>query len=598
MLKSINCGRLRAEHAGKTVTLAGWVHRRRDHGNLVFVDLRDREGVVQVVFNPDVAAQAHETAQRLRPEWVVQVVGKVALRPAGTENGGLPTGEVEVFADQVTVLSESKTPPFYINEEGEVDELLRLKYRYLDLRRSHMRDHLLLRHKVVKFIRDYLEERDFTEIETPILIKSTPEGARDYVVPSRLHAGKFYALPQSPQQLKQLLMVAGFERYFQIARCFRDEDLRLDRQPEFTQLDLEMSFVDREDILALIENLYTSLVKAVAPQMRVRTPIPRLTYAEAVDRYGSDKPDLRFGLHLADMTQAVRDTQFNVFRNVIAKGGVAKAIAAPGMAEASRRQADDLVALARTHGAGGLVTISLSSSAASLDALTAEHVRSSAGRNLSVDEVKAMARLAGAKPGDLLLIAAGPASTVNNVLGQLRLHLGHQLGLADANELAFAFILDFPLVEWNEEEKKYDAVHHPFTSPRDEDWPLLESDPGAAKAKAYDLACNGFELAGGSIRIHRRDLQERMFKVLGYTPQQAEARFSQLLEAFDYGAPPHGGFAGGIERLVMVLSPGAKSIRDVMAFPKTQAGVDPLFGAPDVVEEKHLKELHIRIIES
>ncbi|MBM3945231.1 MAG: aspartate--tRNA ligase [SAR202 cluster bacterium] len=596
MFKTINCGDLRPDHAGRTVTLAGWVHRRRDHGNLVFTDLRDRAGIAQVVFNPEVAPVAHEVAQRLRSEWVVQVVGEVSLRPVGTENKNLPTGGIEVFAKELNVLAEAKTPPFYINEDAQVDELLRMQYRYLDLRRPVMRDYLILRHRIVKFMRDYLNDRGFLEIETPILIKSTPEGARDYVVPSRIYPGKFYALPQSPQQLKQLLMVSGFERYFQIARCFRDEDLRADRQPEFTQLDLEMSFIDREDILQLIEDLYVKLVRDVAPQLKVRTPIPRLSHAEAVDKYGSDKPDIRFEMHLAGLTDILCKTEFRVFQGVIAKGGIVKAIAAPGMGDASRRQADDLVALAKNFGAQGLVTIGVRSSAPSIDALTPEDVQSSAGKGLAIEEVRAIAKTVSANPGDLILIAAGPASTVNTVLGQLRLHLGHTLGLADPNEMAFVFILDFPLVEWNEDEKKFDAVHHPFTSPKDEHWDILETDPGAAQAKAYDLAANGLELAGGSIRIHRRDLQERMFKVLGYSREQAHARFSQLLEAFEYGAPPHGGFAGGIERLTMVLSQTATSIRDVMAFPKTQAGVDPLFGAPDAVEDRHLKELHIKIV--
>ncbi|MDA1189584.1 MAG: aspartate--tRNA ligase [Chloroflexi bacterium] len=597
MLKTTNAGDLRAAHAGQTVTLAGWVHRRRDHGNLIFIDLRDRAGVAQVVFNPELAPDAHNDAQRLRSEWVVQIVGEVSLRPEGSRNDNLPTGEIEVFAKELKVLAESKTPPFYINEDAQVDELLRMQYRYLDLRRPVMRDYLLLRHRIVKFMRDYLDERDFAEIETPILIKSTPEGARDYVVPSRVYPGKFYALPQSPQQLKQLLMVSGFERYFQIARCFRDEDLRADRQPEFTQLDLEMSFVDREDILALMEDLHVSLVKTLAPHLTVRTPIPRISHAESMAKYGTDRPDIRFEMHLADLTNVLSGTGFRVFQSVIASKGVIKAIAAPGMGDGTRRQADDLVTLARNFGAQGLVTIALKSTASSVETLTGDDVQSSAGKGLALEEIQSIARTVGANPGDLILIAAGPANTVHTVLGQLRAHLGHKLELVDPNELALVFIIDFPLFQWNEDENRWDAVHHPFTAPKDEHIGLLETDPGAVHANAYDIAANGMELAGGSIRIHRRDLQERVFKVLGYSAEQAQDRFGQLLEAFEYGAPPHGGFAGGIERITMMLSKGAQSIRDVMAFPKTQAGVDPLFGAPDVVEDKHLKELHIKIVE-
>ncbi|MBI4313032.1 MAG: aspartate--tRNA ligase [Chloroflexi bacterium] len=598
MLKTIPCGDVRATHAGQSVTLAGWVHRRRDHGGLIFIDLRDSRGLVQVVFNPELAPEAHRIAQSFRGEWVVQVEGVVRLRPTGTANPNLPTGETEVYATRASVLNQAKTPPFDVTQDAAVDEALRLRYRYLDLRRPQMARNIRLRHRIVKFIRDFLDERDFVEVETPILTKSTPEGARDYLVPSRLYAGNFYALPQSPQQLKQLLMVAGFDKYFQIARCFRDEATRADRQPEFTQLDLEMAFIDREDVLQIMEDLYSGMARAIAPDKRIPGRFPRLAYDDAMERYGSDKPDLRFGLELCDFTPILQQTGFQVFRGVIASGGAVKAIAAPGMAGVSRREADDLVNIAKGFGAGGLVTLGLAKEAPSIDALTAEHVRSSAGRALSLDEVKAMAKAAQAKPGDLLLLAAGKRDLVNNVLGRLRTHLGEKLGLADPNELAFCFILDFPMLEWNDEDKKWDAVHHPFTSPLDEHWDILESNPGAVKAKAYDLACNGSEIAGGSIRIHRGDLQARMFKQLGLSPETVQAQFGHLIEAFEYGAPPHGGFAGGIERLAVLFSEGATSIRDVMAFPKTQEAQDLLFGAPSPVTPAQLKELHIKVVDA
>ncbi len=595
MLKTIQCGDVRIEHAGKKVTVAGWVHRRRDHGGLLFMDLRDSKGLVQVVFNPETAPEAHHTAEAFRNEWVVQVEGEVRPRPEGTVNPHLPTGAIEIHAASARVLNPAKTTPFDVTQDATVDEALRLKYRYLDLRRPQMAKNIRLRYRIVKYIRDFLDERGFVEVETPILTQSTPEGARDFLVPSRLYVGSFYALPQSPQQLKQLLMVAGFDKYFQIARCFRDEASRADRQPEFTQLDLEMAFVDREDILQIMEDLYSGMARVMAPDKRIPAKFPRIAYDDAMERYGSDKPDIRFGLELHDFTDTLRDTGFQLFRSLIASGGAVKGIAAPGMAGIPRREADELVNIAKGYGAGGLVTLALAKEAASIDALTAEHVRSSAGRALSLDEVKAMARLAGAKPGDMLLLAAGKRDLVNSVLGRLRQHLGTKLGLADPNELALCFILDFPMLEWNEDEKKWDAVHHPFTSPRDEDWAVLESNPGAVKAKAYDLACNGSEIAGGSIRIHRGDLQARMFKQLGLSPERVQSQFGHLIEAFEYGAPPHGGFAGGIERLTVLFSEGAESIRDVMAFPKNQEAQDLLFGAPSQVTPEQLKELHIQV---
>ena len=594
MLKTISCGDVRAEHIGKTVTLAGWVHRRRDHGGLIFIDLRDREGIVQVVFNPDNAPGGiHAVAESLRNEWVVQVSGDVNARPEGTENPNLPTGEIEVAAEQVKVLNESKTPPFYINEESEVDELIRMKYRFLDLRRESMRDIIIMRHEVVRFIRDFLSERGFLEVETPILIKSTPEGARDYLVPSRLYPGKFYALPQSPQQLKQLLMAAGVEKYFQIARCFRDEDPRADRQPEHTQLDLEMSFVEEDDVLNLIEELYTKIIETLFPNKWIMRPFPRMTYAEAMASYGSDKPDLRFDLDMADLSDIAAQTEFRVFTSVVAGGGIVKGFSAPGSATMPRRQQDALIDFARANGAQGLVTIALTGEG-DIDDLTEEGFRSPAARFLSVEQVKAIAHRIEADMGDMILIVAGPAKTTNQALSALRNEMGKRLELADPNLIAFAFVTDFPLFEWNEDTERWDAMHHAFSMPKDGHEAYLDSDPGKVLGRLYDLVANGEELASGSIRIHNRELQERVFGVLGYTKEQVAERFDQLLTAFEYGTPPHGGIAPGIDRLLMVLT-GRDNIRDVIAFPKTQSGFDPLFEAPNVVEQYHLDELHISV---
>ena len=594
MLKSIDCGQVRADHDEQEVTIAGWVNRRRDHGGLIFIDLRDSTGLVQVTFHPG-SADLFSTAERFRSEWVVQVRGKVQMRPAGTENSNLDTGAVEVVAIEATILNQSKTPPFDVTQDSPVDELLRMRYRYLDLRRTHMRENLLLRHRIVKFIRDYLDDLRFIEIETPILIKSTPEGARDYLVPSRNHPGSFYALPQSPQQLKQLLMVAGADRYFQIARCFRDEDLRADRQPEFTQLDLEMSFVDAEDIIALMTDLYIKMAQALAPQKELILPVPTLTYAEAMSRFGSDKPDLRFGLEIGDLTDIVAGSEFQVFANVVRNGGMIKGFNAPGHANITRRQVDELVNVARTYGAGGLVTIGLDARAESIDALTIEQIKTPA-KAMPLDEIKAIANRVGAAPGDLILIAAGPQPKVEPVLGQLRLHMAEALGLNDPNKLAFCVVTDFPALEWLEDSQRWHAMHHPFTALQDDQWDLLESKPAEVIAKAYDLAANGSELAGGSIRIHQREQQERIFAALGYQQKEVDELFGHLLEAFEYGAPPHGGFAGGIDRLVVTLSNTAESIRDAIAFPKTQAGVDPLFGAPSPVADAQLVDLHIATI--
>ena len=594
MLKSISCGSLRADHAGQSATLAGWVHRRRDHGSLIFIDIRDRDGLTQVVFNPEIAPDAHRIAESFRNEWVVQVSGEVAPRPEGTENPGIATGAIELVAADASVLNESLTPPFYINEESDVEELLRMQYRYLDLRRPGMRDMLVLRHKVVKFIRDFLDQRGFLEVETPILIKSTPEGARDYLVPSRLYPGSFYALPQSPQQLKQLLMAAGVEKYFQIARCFRDEDPRADRQPEHTQLDLEMSFVEEDDVLGLIEELYTALIDAVMPEKRLLRPFPRLTYAESMASYGTDKPDLRFDMKMADLSGIAASTDFRVFTSAVESGGIVKGFSAPGCASYSRRQTDELIDFVKAWGARGLVTIALNGEG-SVDDLTEDQVRSAAARFLSLDQIKEIARKTGAEVGDMVLIVAGPEKTTNQALSSLRHEMGRRLELTDPDLIAFAFVTDFPLFEWNENEERWDAMHHAFSMPKYGTEKFIETDPSRVIGRLYDLVANGHELASGSIRIHTRELQEKVFEVLGYTTDDVAERFGQLLTAFEYGAPPHGGIAPGIDRLLMVLLQ-TDNIRDVIAFPKTQNGIDPLFGAPGEVDQGQLDELKLKVL--
>ncbi len=596
MLRTHSCGELRKEHVGNKVTLAGWVDRRRDHGELIFIDLRQKDSVVQVVFSPQVSKPCHEIAREMRNEYVVRVTGEVASRPPGTENPKLPTGEVEVIAENTEILNPSKTPPFYINEETEVDESLRLRYRYLDLRRPRMQQNLHLRHRVVKFIRDFLDAKGFIEIETPILIKSTPEGARDYLVPSRVHPGKFYALPQSPQQLKQLLMVSGMEKYFQIARCFRDEDTRADRQPEHTQLDLEMSFVEEDDVLNLIEELFISMVEKIKPEMKLIKPFPRLTYAESMERYGTDHTDLRFGLEIADLSDIAIQTEFSLFRTAVAEGGKVKGICAPGCGNYARQQLNELNKLAQSYGAGGLLTFSLGTDSGNLDNLTQDMVKSVAAKFITLDQIRQIATRLQAKMGDLLLIVAGQPQIINRVLDGLRREMGNRLGLADPNMLAFAFITDFPLFEKGEKEGLWEPMHHPFTAPRDEDIPLLDTDPGKALSRHYDIVCNGYELASGSIRIHSRPLQTKIFQLLGYSDEEITQRFGTILEAFEYGAPPHGGIAPGIDRIVMLLA-GEETIREVIAFPKNQAAIDLTLDAPSPVTEEQLAELHLRLRE-
>ena len=596
MLKTAGCGSLEEKHVDSQVTLAGWVSRRRDHGGIIFVDLRDRSGIVQVVFNPELSPLAYEVADQLRLEWVVQVKGRVQRRPAGTENPAMDTGAVEVVAEEVTVLNPSLTPPFYITEDAGADESVRLRYRYLDLRRPPMLRNLVLRHRVVKYIRDFLDARDFLEIETPILIKSTPEGARDFLVPSRLQPGNFYALPQSPQQLKQLLMVSGVEKYFQIARCFRDEDLRADRQPEHTQLDLEMSFVEEGDVLRLTEELYTGLVETVTPEKKLIKPFPWLTYDQSMSRYGTDKPDLRYALEMTDVSDLARETEFRVFLSTIKQGGIVKGFAVPGQGHYTGSSLKELEEVAREAGAAGLSHIRFRGGA-TLASLSEEDITLSAGLRMPVEWSKRLAQCMSAGPGDLILLMAGPVNGVNLWLSTMRSHLGKQLSLADPKVLAFAFVIQFPLFEWNEEAQRWDSAHHPFTAPADGQEGLLESgDLGAIKSKAYDLVCNGAELFSGSIRIHRRELQEKIFSTLGYGQAEVNDKFGHILEAFQYGAPPHGGVGAGIDRLVAILS-DAGSIRDVIAFPKTQSGTDRLFDAPAPVTPAQLAELGLHLSE-
>ncbi len=590
MLRTHICGELRIEHEGQEVTLVGWVHRRRDHGGLIFIDVRDRWGITQVVFDPAIDAQAHEGAASLRNEYVIQVTGRVRPRPAGQENPNMATGDIEVEGYALHILNTAKTPPFDINKEKSVDEGLRLRYRYLDLRRPRMQQNLMLRHNVVRYIRNFLAEQGFIEVETPILFKTTPEGARDYLVPSRVHPGRFYALPQSPQQLKQLLMVAGYDRYFQIARCFRDEDQRGDRQPEFTQLDMEMSFVDREDVLELIERLMIGMVENNTDKKIMVKPFPRLRYEEAMARFGRDNPDIRFGLELVDLSQTVANSDFKVFSDTVGSGGIVKGLNARGQGDYSRKQIDELADFVKDFGAKGLAWLAVEAD----EARQPVAGRSSFAKFLSPDETAAMIRQMEGEPGDLLLVIADKPAIANEALGRLRLELGRRLKLYDENVLAFCWVIDFPFLVWNEEEQRWDPSHHLFTAPMDEDIPLLDTDPGQARGKQYDLVLNGYEIAGGSIRIHQRWLQEKVFGLLGLTVEEAKEQFGHMLEAFEYGTPPHGGIAPGIDRMVMLLA-GEPNIREVIAFPKSQSAADLMAGAPSPVTRQQLQDLHIRL---
>jgi len=575
-------GALGVADVGREVHLLGWVQRRRDHGGVIFVDLRDRSGVVQVVFNPDLPGGGFAAAERLRNEFVVSVSGVVRRRPEGQDNPNLATGRIEVVAASLEILNGAKTPPFYIQDGLDVDETLRLKHRYLDLRRPEMQAVFQIRHRVTQLMRNFLDSQGFLEIETPILMKSTPEGARDYLVPSRVHPGEFYALPQSPQIFKQLLMVAGMEKYFQIARCFRDEDLRADRQPEFTQLDLEMSFVEVEDILHLTEELVARIFGEVTGQT-ITVPFPRLTYREAMERYGSDKPDTRFGLELIDVGDIVADAGFKVFADVVAKGGRVKGLNAKGAAGMPRREIDDLGKYVLQFGAKGLAWIVLGE----------DGMKSPITKFFSEARLQALIERMGGETGDILFFVADKDAVVADALGQLRLELARRLDLIPSGRLNFLWVTEFPLLEYDETEQRYVAIHHPFTSPMDEDLPLLDVDPLRVRAKAYDVVLNGMELGGGSIRIHRREVQEKMFGLLGLSPADAMAKFGYLLEAFEYGTPPHGGIALGLDRLIMILA-GRDNIRDVIAFPKTQSASCLMTQAPSPVSAKQLKELAIR----
>lgn len=595
MLKTHTCGELNRTHVGKQVTLAGWINRRRDHGGLIFLDLRDRFGITQVTVDSEANAAAHDFAEQARSEFVVQIKGIVQPRPAGQENPNLSTGEIEVVADEVTILNPAKNPPFYIADAAEeVDEALRLKYRYLDLRRPRMVQNLTLRHTIVRFIREYLSNRSFLEIETPILLKSTPEGARDFIVPSRLRPHEFYALPQSPQQLKQLLMVAGIERYFQIARCFRDEDLRADRQLEFTQLDLEMSFVDADDIRALIEGLLIELCQALGAKPIKQTPFPIITYAEAMEKYGIDRPDLRFGLTLFNVSEVVAGSEFGVFKNALASGGQVKGVLYPGGANLARREIDELTDFVKQYGAKGLAWIGVTGAPDADGTYGEAALRSQIAKFLKPAELRDLIATSGAQSGDLILLVADKPAVVAQSLYNLRLEIGRRAKLIDNSTLAFCWVVDFPLLEYNEEDKRWYAVHHPFTTARDQDWAILESDPGRVLAKAYDVVLNGWEMGGGSIRIHRSDLQDRLFAMLGMSEEEAHTQFGHLLEAFQYGAPPHGGIALGIDRVVALFAE-TTSIRDVIAFPKTAAGTDLMLDTPSPVTDAQLAELHIAL---
>jgi aspartyl-tRNA synthetase len=580
------CGDLNKDAIGQQVTLAGWVNRRRDHGGLVFLDIRDRYGITQVICDPERSAEAHRVASEVRSEYVVQVSGKVVPRLPGTENPNLSTGAIEVAAEHIEILSPSRTTPFPIRDDIQVDESLRLKYRYLDLRRPSMRDNMILRHRVVKAMRDYLDERGFLEIETPILMKSTPEGARDYLVPSRLYPGEFYALPQSPQQLKQLLMVAGLDRYFQIARCFRDEDQRSDRQPEFTQLDVEMSFVDEDDVMNLIEGLLIFLIEETTQKRIKQVPFPRLSFSDVMDRYGTDHPDLRFDLPLVEISDLARAGNFGVFQSALAANGMVKGIRVPGAGGYSRKEIEELTEFARMLGAKGLISLAIGPTG---------EVKSPLIKFMSREEVQAIIDRLQGEPGDLLLFVADSAKVCNDVLYRLRGKLAELLNLIDPNEMALCWVVDFPLLHFDEEGQRYEAEHNPFSGMDEAHVARLDTDPLNIRAKQYDIICNGYEIGGGSVRINIAEIQKKVFLLMKLSEEEIEEQFGHMLEAFEYGAPPHGGIALGVDRLVMLMA-NEDSIREVIAFPKTQSATDLMMHAPSPVEEKQLRELHLCVI--
>ncbi|MBY9079613.1 aspartate--tRNA ligase [Paenibacillus sp. HN-1] len=583
MQRTHNCGQLTPEHIGQTVTLNGWVQTRRDLGGVLFIDLRDRSGIVQVVFNPAYSGEALQTADKVRSEYVIAVKGEVVKRDLETVNPNLPTGEIEVRITEIDVLNAAKTPPFFIEDGVEVDESLRLKYRYLDLRRPEMHKTLLLRSKAAKIFRDFLDGEGFLDIETPILTKSSPEGARDYLVPSRVHEGEFFALPQSPQIYKQLLMVGGVERYYQIARCFRDEDLRADRQPEFTQVDIETSFLSQEDLLSMMERLMQRLFRETVG-VELALPFQRLTHAEAMGKYGSDKPDLRFGLELIEMNDIVAGSGVKVFASVIEKGGEVKCLNAKGCGTWTRKEIDDLGPYAARYGAKGLAWIQVKEG----------EFRGPIVKFFTEEEIAQVKERTGAEEGDLLLFSADTKKVVADVLGALRLRIGRQLGLIDDSVYKFAWVTDFPLLGYDEDQKRYVAEHHPFTRPREEDVALFDTDPGAIRAQAYDIVLNGYEVGGGSMRIYKRDVQEKMFDALSLSKEEVQDKFGYLLDAFEYGTPPHGGIAFGFDRLVMLLT-GRSNLRETIAFPKTASATDLLMDAPSPVKDAQLDELHIRV---